>query len=209
MKIEIEVPDGVPLEEAQDAAQGAVNVLWKKSTDPEPRPSGDLWGLYLKAKVDRPYLYTRFKNLAQELRDEYNFPSFGASAIVEGMRWKALLTDTGPMEDVRNAFKITNGLGAYWARQLVEERPDFVTFFEWRDSAADAYFPKAAGIIAAHRAEKGSDEPDEPEATPEGPEPGPNTPQSPAPTRVHDGQAYYDRHIAPFVQRFGTGNSAV
>jgi len=75
--------------------------------------------------ISNPRVYDLFKRFAYEALMQ-GFHRFGAKAIMERIRWHELI------EKGRNDFVVNNNYTSRYVRMLMEEKPEFIGFFETR-----------------------------------------------------------------------------
>jgi len=85
---------------------------------------------WLKYDRENPQIYEMFKRFTLELINARRV-RFGASAIIERLRWEAMTTSNG-------RFKMNNNYSAFYSRKFVAEFPQYSGFFRMRKAKADS-----------------------------------------------------------------------
>ena len=75
---------------------------------------------------DNPKVYDLFVGFAKEVKAA-NRDTYSANSIFERIRWHV------DIETVGEVFKLNNNYRAYYARKMMNEYPEFKTFFRLRE----------------------------------------------------------------------------
>ncbi len=112
---------------------------------------GKLWKEFLAFHDENPWVYTRLKQIVQQLREK-GFKRYSTRTLIAVLRFEWDLQTTG--EDVKlegelRKVKLNDHHTAYYARMLIEERPELWEFFELRSAEGDPEDPDIPEVLQA------------------------------------------------------------
>ena len=102
----------------------------ERSTMQERENCDALEAAFHEFNAKNPVIFNLFHRFAIEARGR-GHKHFSADAIMHRVRWETSVSTTGRI------FKINNNHIAYYARALMEQRPEFKGFFRTRKVPSD------------------------------------------------------------------------
>jgi hypothetical protein len=113
--------------------------------------AGKLWTQFLAFHHANPWIYDRLNAIVDKLR-ERGFTKYSTRTLISVLRFEADLKTTGEtvrVEGEDREVKLNDHHSPYYARLLIEARPELWDFFELRSAEGDPEDPDIPEVLQA------------------------------------------------------------